>query len=240
MIFDRALTPGLLDVALRVASESDDSRDARKLLTVALRDHVSAQEAEGKTKKCLSRVWVQPPEDAREMVRWAVRHQHLELDRTVLHFGAILATFPFAGVVAAIVGRQLHLDGKVEPRAVRAQARAALGDRSTVDIGARKVVTSMRYLGLLDGPNGGPLVLGRQPVVPSELTGWTMHALLLTRQAEAIGTDSPSRALELATVKAGTSGIGSYPLLDLHVENSRTVAVARFVNTLRDCHPPCG
>jgi hypothetical protein len=50
MVLDRALTPTLLDVALRVATESGESRDARRLLTVALRDHISAQESEGKTK----------------------------------------------------------------------------------------------------------------------------------------------------------------------------------------------
>ncbi len=237
MVLDRALTPGLLDVALRVAFESEGSPDARRLLTVALRDHVSAQEAEGKTKKCLSRVWVQPPEAARDMIRWAIAHRHFDPDRTVLHLGAILATFPFAGVVAAIVGRQLHLENRVEPRAVRAEARTALGDRSTVDVGARKVVTSMRYLGLLDGPNGQPLLLGRQPVVPAELTGWIMHALLLTRQAESIGIDDLSRSPELATVKVAGSRTSSYPLLEFHAENSRTVAVARFVSPSRSVTP---
>jgi len=231
MVFDRALTPELLDVALRVAFESEGSHDARRLLTVALRDHVSAQEAEGKTKKCLSRVWVQPPEAAREMIRWAIAHRHVDPDRTVLHLGAILGTFPFAGLVAAIVGRQLHLEGRVDPRAVRAEARTVLGDRSTVDVGARKVVTSMRYLGLLDGPNGQPYRLGRQPVVPAELAGWMMHALLLTRRTESICIDSLSRAPELATVKVSTSRVKSYPLLEFHAENGRTVAVPRFVGS---------
>lgn len=228
MVFDRALTPELLDVALRVATASGHSPDARRLLTVALRDHVSAQEAEGKTKKCLSRVWVQPPLPARQMIRWAVDHQSVDPDRTVLHLGAILGTFPFAGIVASIIGRQLHLDGRVEPRAVRAEARARLGDRSTVDIGARKVVTTMRYLGLLAGGRTGPLVLGRQPVVSPDLSGWLLHGLLLSRQVESIGADEPSRALELATVKVASAG-ADYPLLEFHAESNRTVAVARLV-----------
>jgi hypothetical protein len=227
MVLDRALTPELLDVALRIATEAGDSPDARRLLTVALRDHVSSKEAEGKTKKCLTRVWVHPPETARKMIHWAVANQALDLDRTVLHFGAILATFPFAGLVASIVGRQLHLEGAVEPRRVKAGTRAALGDRSTIDIGARKVVTTMRYLGLLDGPDGRPLLLGRQPVVPAALNVWISHALLLTRQVGAIGIDEPSRAFELAAVKAENRRPNGYPLLELHVEGTRTVAVER-------------
>jgi hypothetical protein len=227
MVLDRALTPELLDVALRIATEAGDSPDARRLLTVALRDHVSPKEAEGKTKKCLTRVWVHPPDPARDMIRWAVAMQALDVDRTVLHFGAILATFPFSGLVASIVGRQLHLEGAVEPRLVRAETTAVLGDRSTIDIGARKVVTTMRYLGLLEGPDGKPLLLGKQPVVPPPLNAWLMHALLLTRQVGAIGVDEPSRAFELVTVKAENGRPNGYPHLELHMEGTRAVAVER-------------
>lgn len=225
MVLDRAITPELLDVGLRVATESGDALDARRLLTVALRDYVSAQEAEGKTKKCLSRIWVHPPEHARAMIRWAVDHQDSDPDRTVLHLGAILATFPFAGLVAAICGRQLRLEGKVDSRAVRSETRAVLGDRSTIDVGARKVVTTLRHLGLLAGPNGGPLALGKQPVVPAELQSWITHALLLTRQVEAIDTVEPSRAFELATVRFEHASGAAYPLFELHTESNRTVAV---------------
>jgi hypothetical protein len=227
MVLDRALTPELLDTALRVATDAGNSPNARRLLTVALRDQVSAQEAEGKTKKCLSRVWLNPPEPAQEMIRWAVNHSHLDPERAVLHLGAILASFPFAGVVAALVGRQLHLDGAVEPLRTRSAVRAALGDRSTIDVGARKVMTTFRYLGLLDGPDGGPFVIGRQPVVPSVLTGWITHAVLLTRQLSAVGFDEATRALELATVKVENGHPRDYPLLELHTEGNRSVATAR-------------
>jgi hypothetical protein len=227
MVLDRALTPVLLDTALRVGSGSHGGGDARRLLTVALRDHVSAQEAEGKTKKCLSRMWVAPPAPAKELVLWAWEHQDLDPERSVLHLGALLATFPFAGLVCALVGRQLHLDGVVEPRRVRSQACAVLGDRSTIDIGARKVVTTLRYLGLLDGPNGRPLSAGRQPPVRPELTGWLAHALLLTRQTTAIGTDELPRAFELATLKVPSGVPGGYPLIETFSEGSRSVVVER-------------
>lgn len=233
MVLDRALTPELLDLALRVATESGGSTDARRLLTVALRDYVSAQEAEGKMKKCLTRVWVHPPEAARDMIRWAIDHQHLDPDRTVLHLGAILATFPFAGLVASIVGRQLHLEGGVNSRRVRSEARALLGDRSTVDIGARKVVTTLRYLGLLAGSNGELLTLSRQPTVHSPLLRWVTHALLLTRQVGAVGVDEPSRAFELATLKLESGRSGDYPLLELHSEGARTIVTPRVEATER-------
>lgn len=228
MIYDRALTPDLLDLALRVATTTAGAPDARRQLTVALRDHVSAQEAEGKTKKCLSRVWVSPPGPARAMIRWGVENQYLDPERTILHFAALLATFPFFGAMASITGRQLHLDGAVDPQRVRADARLSLGDRSSIDVGARKAVTTLRYLGLLEPEKSDGRVLRavRQPAVPPELSPWMTHALLLTRQASAVGVDELSRAPELATVKVQNGRPNGYNLLEAHTEGSRTVAVA--------------
>lgn len=227
MIYDRALTPDLLDVGLRVATEAAGSPDARRLLTVALRDHVSAQEAEGKTKKALTRIWVQPPEPARDMIAWASHNQDLDPERVVLHFGAMLATFPFVGVVAGIVGRQLRHDNAVEPRRVRSDTRLVLGDRSSVDVGARKVVTTMRYLGLLEPAGRNSLRCGSRPKVPAGLDAWITHALLLTRQIGAVGLDELSRAPELATLTVNGGRPNGYPLLEVHAEGSRTVAVVR-------------
>ena len=236
MVLDRALTPKLLDVALRVATEHEGASDARRLLTVALRDHVSAQEAEGKTKKCLSRVWVSPPAPAREMIRWAIDRQADAGDRRAMHFTAILATFPFVGSVAAIAGRQLHLDNQVDARRVKAEARTALGDRSTIDVGARKVLTTMRYLGILGGPGVGPLAVDQQPALSSTFAGWLLHALLLTRQADSIGIDEISRAFELAGMKRPRP-LRGYPLLEIHREARGTVAVPRATTPERPPSP---
>ncbi len=227
MVLDRALTPSLLDLALRVGTQERDFKDARRILAVALRDRVSPQESEGKTKKCLSRVWVAPPEPARPMIRWAVEHQSVAVDRSALHFGAMLATFPFAGAVAALVGRQLHISGEVDPKGIKEDARAAFGDRSTIDVGARKVLTTMRYLGLLEGPDGGPFVVASsRPTVGDELSGWLLHALLLTRQVESIGVEGATLAPELSVLHV-QNPVGNYPLLEFHSESSRTVAVER-------------
>jgi hypothetical protein len=221
MILDRALTPELLDVAFRVARVSGDRPDARRLLTVALRDHVSAQEAEGKTKKCLTRVWVHPPKSARPMIRWVIDHADLDPDRRVIHYAALLATFPFVGAVTAIIGRSLTLQANVLSADVRGQARMLFGDRSTIDVGARKVYTTLRYLGLLHNPTDGLLVATDRVVVPSALAGWVAHALLLTRQLGAIDTRDLSPAPELFALKTSGNGFNVYPLLESHTEGDR-------------------
>ena len=163
MVLDPALNLELLDASLRIATEHPDDPQVRQLLSVALRDLVTRQEAENKTRKVLTRVWVVPPSNAQAMIRWAVDHQHEFADRRALHFGALLATFPFFGSIAATVGRQAHLDGVVDRRLVRTFARSTFGEREFIDAGASKSLATMRSLVLLEGPKGRP-VRPRWPV----------------------------------------------------------------------------
>lgn len=226
MILDRALNLELLDMALRIATEHSDDPQARRLLGVALRDMVTPQEAENKTKKVLTRVWVVPPQNAQEMIRWAIEHQDEFADRRALHFGALLATFPFFGSIAATVGRQIHLDGAVDRRAVRTFARSTFGEREFIDAGASKSLATMRNLCLLEGSEGGLFHEGSPLPVPPSFSSWFLHALILTRQVDSARVAELSRAFELVCLDL-TPNASSYPLLELHAENGSTVAVTR-------------
>ncbi|HVD03904.1 MAG TPA: hypothetical protein VNF75_07200 [Candidatus Dormibacteraeota bacterium] len=225
MILDRDLTPALLDVALRVASAPTPWAAQRRLLTVALRDHVSIQEAEGKTKKCLTRVWVNPPPAAAEMIAWGREHQQLAADRRLLHLGALLAAFPFAGGVAALVGRALTLDGYAAPEDIRQRARGLWGDRPAIDIGARKAYTTLVRLGVLAGGHGAPLVRGEALETDAEMSGWLIHAYLLTRGIQSVNEADLSAAPELFWVKLSRPS-GTYPLVTRQTEGGRRVVWA--------------
>jgi hypothetical protein len=226
MVLDRALNLDLLDVALRVATDNPDTPDVRQLLTVALRDFVTPQEAENKTRKVLTRVWVVPPIKAKAMIRWGLEHQHEVTDRRALHFGALLATFPFFGSIAAAVGRQIHLDGVADRKSLRAFARSTFGEREFIDAGASKSLATMRNLGVLDGTRDGPYRIDRRRSVPDSFSSWYLHALALTRQTESVNVAELSRAFELMALDIEPAA-SPYPMLDLHAENGSTVAVVR-------------
>lgn len=226
MVLDRALNLDLLDVALRVATDHGEDPDARQLLTVALRDFVTPQEAENKTRKVLTRVWVAPPSNARAMIRWGIVHRHEMTDRRALHFGALLATFPFFGSMAAAIGRQVHLNGVADRKSLRAFARSTFGDREFIDAGASKSLATMRNLGVVDGPKDGPYCAGGRLPVPPSFSSWFLHALALTRQVESLRVADLSRAFELTAL--GVKAIASpYPLLELHAEDGSAVAVVQ-------------
>jgi len=226
MIYDRALTRELFDLGLRVASQPAGPTPSGRRLADSLRAVVSAQEATGKTKDCLSHVWVVPPAPAAPMIGWAIEHQDLDPERVLLHFGALLATFPFAGAVCSVIGRSLRLDGAVVPIQVRDEVRKLLGDRSTIDVGARKVATTLRYLGLLDGPPAGPLIATKRSV-PAELTAWMAHAVLLTRRATAVSLDDLSNAHELAVLAVKPTALRGYLLLEDYTENGHSILAVK-------------
>jgi hypothetical protein len=227
MVLDRALTVDLLDVALRIATEHRDDRAARQFLGVALRDLVTPQEAGNKTKKVLTHVWVAPPTNAQPMIAWAIEHQDQFADRRALHYGALLATFPFFGSIAAAVGRQIHIDGAADRRAIRTHARVTFGEREFIDAGTSKSLKTMRNFGLLDGLRDGPFHVGARPFVPASLSSWFLHALILTRQVESASVGDLSHAFELSFLELVPSA-PPYPFLELHAENGRTIAVARM------------
>jgi hypothetical protein len=227
MVLDRALTIDLLNVALRIATEHRNDPEARQLLEVALRDLVTPQEAGNKTRKVLTRVWVSPPENAQPMIGWAIEHQDQFTDRRALHYGALLATFPFFGSITAAVGRQIHIDGSADRPTVRTHARVTFGEREFIDAGASKSLRTMRNLDLIDGPQDGPYHVGARPLVPASLSSWFLHALILTRQVEAASVGDLSRAFELSFLEIVPSA-PPYPFIELHAENGRTVAVAQM------------
>lgn len=229
MILDRDLTPELLDVALRIANDPTAWRDKRKLLTVTLRDFVSAQEAQGKTKKCLTRVWINPPPTARDMVSWGREHFQLAHDRRVIHLGALLATFPFVGAVTATVGRFLALEGEADPVAVRRKTQARWGDRSSIDVGARKAYTTLLRMGVLTGGNRSPLRPGEVLAADGEVASWLVHALLLARGVSSIDEDLLRTAPELFWVNLGRPS-PTYPFLERHSEGLRRAVWAPTIS----------
>ena len=130
-ILDRGLTVEMLNAALRVAQMSVPFDQALRRLEVALRDLTSEQEATTKTRKILSRIWLRPPEYAKQMIEWGLGNAGAACDPRVLHLGALLATYPCFGQVCGFVGRQLKLAGEVSTIAVRNQANGTWGERSS-------------------------------------------------------------------------------------------------------------
>jgi hypothetical protein len=216
MLLDRGLTLEQLECAFDIAVADPDPKTNRRRLTIGLRDLVSDQEAEGKTKKCLTRIWLNPPESAAAMIDWARKTPCPPESRNLLHFGAILATFPFVGAVARVIGQHLAIDSRVDARAVRSEVRRQFGDRSSVDVAARKAYTTLCNIGMIS-KKGQSLYPASTPSTATEtMAPWLAHAVLLTRQAESLPVSSIRSAPELLGVGMPGTVSRSYPFLGYH------------------------
>jgi hypothetical protein len=232
MLLDRGLTLELLDLAYDIALADPDPKTNRRRLTMALRDLVSEQEAEGKTKKCLTRVWLNPPPEAADMISWAREQPLPRSARPVLHFGALLATFPFVGAVARVIGQHFQTEGQVGAMAVRAEIRRMWGDRSSVEVAARKAYTTFKHLELLrqTGQRLDP-VSPTSIVVEPNLVAWLSHGVLLTRQVESQPFSSVRSAPELLGLQIPATPSRSYPLLEAHGQGGAPVVVQRRIRS---------
>ena len=208
--------PGL-DSTYRIAGMNLDLSERSELLTVALREHFSEREAKNKAKKTLSRVWLNPPPAAQQMISWAIQNPQEFPDHRLLHTGALIATYPFVGSIVALIGRQLALGETTGVPDLRRRVEGQWGATSTVREGVGKAVTTLRRLNIVQGGGRVP-VTGSVPLTcGSAAATWLIHAIMLTRQVQSIDVNDSSDAPELFWVENLTASF-DYPLLETHAE----------------------
>lgn len=213
----RAMTLELLDDVYRVASLDQPLERRLELLTIALREHVTEREAKNQAKKMVTRIWLNPPEPAAPMIRWAIENPAEFPDHRVLHLGALLATTPFVASVLAHLGRSFALDEHPTVPDLRRRIVAVWGASTGTEEAVGKTITTLRRLRAVDGG-------GRKPVVPAQpiaatpiAATWLVHATILARELESIDTFDAARAPELFWVRDMTPST-DYPLLEIHTE----------------------
>ena len=214
---DRALSLPLLETVYRIASLDIDKCDRSVQLTIALREHTTDADAATRVKWAVSRIWINPPQPAVTMIRWAIDHPEHFPDRRLMHTGALLSTVPFVGSVLGQLGRSFALDQTLTVPDIRKRLVARWGETSTVRGAAGKTVTSLRRLGVVDGGGRHPVV-GRSRLAASPLgAAWLVHAVMLYRYAESIEIRDAAAAPELFWADQNTPD-PSYPHLELHTE----------------------
>ena len=119
-------------------------------------------------------------------------------DRIVVHWGMVLAAYPFWGAVAAHTGRLLRLQGTAAAAHVQRRVKEEYGERETASRAARRVLRSFIDWGVLkETHDKGVYNLGQLYTVEEpELIAWLVEASLHSRLDRAAAVrdllDSPS------------------------------------------------
>ena len=101
-------------------------------------------------------------------------------ERIVIHWGMVLAAYPFWGVIAADTGRLLSLQGTAAAAHVQRRVKEQYGERESASRAARRVLRSFIDWGVLnDTEDKGVYTQGKQySVEEPRLIAWLVEASL--------------------------------------------------------------
>jgi len=181
--FDRALRLDWLDLAAGLAVTGTPRPEAQRRLVERLGDQLEGAEAAAKTALVLVRPWY--PQEAR---RQRLRDEALALvqavspaERLAVHWGLLLAAYPFFRDAVAVAGRLLRLQPQFRSQQMRARLVEHYGDRAFVERARRHVVRSLVHWEILTMvERNGVYALGRTlPVHDQDVERFLLHVLLL-------------------------------------------------------------
>ena len=159
----------------------------------------SARSNREKVITILLKTWITVPRKLEKL-----RDEGLEMlqglsrkDRIAVHWGMVLAAYPFWGTVAAHTGRLLRLQGSVSAAHVQRRVKEEYGERETASRAARRVLRSFIDWGVLNETHDiGVYKRGNQySVEDPRLIAWLVEASLRSSSNGAAATkdllDSP-------------------------------------------------
>jgi len=171
-------------------SAGNDKEIINKVLQKILKDKVSVggQSLRGNREKIITilmKTWLNVPREIE-----ALRNEGMEFikrlprkDHTAVHWGMVLACYPFWGAVAAHTGRLLRLQGTAAAAHIQRRIKEQYGERETASRAARRVLRSFIDWGVLnETQEKGVYVQGNlYSIQDPELIAWLVEASLYAR-----------------------------------------------------------
>jgi hypothetical protein len=109
-----------------------------------------------------------------------------QADHIAVHWGMIIAAYPFFGAVAETVGRLMRLQSTCAAAQIQRRLREQLGERETVARAARRILRCFVDWGVLQETRekGVYQVSPARPVQDKQLAAWLIEAALLAQSTD--------------------------------------------------------
>ncbi len=178
------------ELTVKLILAGNDKAAVNEALQELLKDKVSVggQAERGNREKIITillKTWLTVPSgleslrvEGLELLKHASRRDHL-----AIHWGMIMAVYPFWSGVATQTGRLLRLQGSAAAAQVQRRVREQYGERETVSRAARRVLRSYLDWGVLQetGAKGIYSAGATQAVDDFRLVAWLTEASLHAR-----------------------------------------------------------
>ncbi len=184
-----------LDRAAELKRHGESDTEITEHLTALIGEHLSKgnDPERGNRDKAVSilrRVWLTPSPELRPLrdAGLALLGRTKGRARVSIHWGQVVATYPFWGVVADLVGRLVSLHDQVSPVQVQRRLRDRFGERETVARAARRILRSFHDWGVaVPGPSPSTYALPPERIALSaELTTWLAEAVVWSQRGQSI------------------------------------------------------
>lgn len=176
--FDRFIQLDWAAAALRLRAGISTLDDLLNLIDSTL----SGPAAKKKTRTVLNRLWLDPRPELIEFADRGVKIYRDAPDSSVpaLTWGMALATYPFFGKVAEIVGRLTAIQGECTSAEVHRRMAEIYGEREGTRRMTNMVLQSQANWGAIDRLNNGKRIIRRAPINlrASPVAAWLLEACL--------------------------------------------------------------
>jgi len=215
------------DLLLAGNDENIIKNELEQLLTIAFPSSSASKRGTiAKTITILLKTWVRVPRDI-----YSLRDTGLELlqsakknERLAIHWGMIMAAYPFWGVVAGQTGRLLRLQKNVAACQIQRRLREQYGERETVSRAASRVIQSFTYWHVLsDTKNRGMYSQGRTfSINDPKLISWLVEVSL------------HARSNGFAVIKDLLDSTIFFPFRFIHISAEQLVSISSRLDMI--CH----
>ncbi len=177
--FDRFIQLDWAAAALNVRAGSAGLDDLNALLDASK----LGAKAKKNTKTVLNKIWLDPQIELRDFADRAIELSRTcpEASSAVLSWGMAVASYPFFGKVAELIGRLSGLQGDSSTAAIQRRMSETYGERETTRRSTSRVIQTMANWGLVDRVEKGKRVNRFAPTVITNdvLTAWLIEASVI-------------------------------------------------------------
>lgn len=227
---DRLIRLAWLQQTANLVLAGNDRNAIKAFLQEHLQDQLPASNkavrgSVDKTITILMKIWANAPSELGSLHRDGLRLLQVlpRTEHVAVHWGMIMAVYPFWGSVAASVGRLLKVQGSAVASQVQRRVREQYGERETVSRRVRYLLRSFVDWGVLkEEPGRGIYTQGvLQAVDKPQLVAWLTEAFLHA---------NPNGSLPLNTVLDATS---LFPFRLVHLSADHLMRISKRLDVLR-------
>ncbi|MFC1776123.1 hypothetical protein ACFL3I_02125 [Pseudomonadota bacterium] len=190
--FDRYLELAWLDQTAAWVSEGKSPKEVHELIDDFLSPYISGATSKRKTKNTLSGAWVKSDtntvlfkKQGQDLFRNASRDERL-----ALHYGVLVATYPFFLSLGRILGRLFKLQDEVTTAEFYRRVIETIGDRDSIKRAAARYVQSLNEWGTLRQVGKATFApTSKVRLTRSELVTWLYASVLYSCDSDRLSVD---------------------------------------------------